>query len=57
MNKTTKTRFSVALAAVFALIGAAYTLNLPAGEPVQAQKMKQGESVKDVSRRCMQKAF
>ena len=49
MNKTTKTRFSVTLAAVFALIGAAYTLNLPAGEPVQAQKMKQGESVKDVA--------
>ncbi len=49
MKNTFKIRFSVALAAAFALIGAAYTLNLPAGEPVQAQKMKQGESVKDVA--------
>ena len=49
MKNTSKMRFSVAMAAIFALIGAAYTLNLPAGEPVQAQKMKQGESVKDVN--------
>ncbi|MCP4934038.1 MAG: DsbA family protein [bacterium] len=48
MKNTFKIRFSVALAAVFGLIGAAYTLNLPNGQPVQAQKMKQGESVKDI---------
>ena len=49
MKNTLKIGFSSALIAAIALLGAAYTLNLPMGEPAQAQaKMKQGESVKDV---------
>ena len=39
-----------ALAAAIGLLGAGLTLDLPAGAPVEAQqKMKQGESVKDVA--------
>ncbi len=48
MINTTKIRFSIVLAAAMALVGAAYTLNLPVGQPLQAQEMKQGDTVPDV---------